>query len=155
MAVLTIDSGCEGDCIKLDCCHRLGIQILPLDKDDNKVPTLADGKSPLEIVGQVKFTAVRGNVKLVFEGYVAKELNADILCGAPFMERNKLVQELHNKCVVVDGKHRWYENSPFCPNVLPEVAVHNVAENNNEPFRSSEGATTNHYQADQEHYQAD
>ena len=156
MAVLTIDSGCEGDCIKLDCCRRLGIKILPLDKDDNKVPTLADGKSPLEIVGQAKFTAVRGNVELVFEGYVAKELNADILCGAPFMERNKLVQELHNKCVVVDGKHRWYENSPFCPNVLPEVAVHNVADNNHEPFRSAERLTPDqeHYQADQEHYQA-
>ena len=49
VAALTIDSGCEGDCIKLETCHRLGIKISPIDKNDNKVPTQADGKSPLEI----------------------------------------------------------------------------------------------------------
>ena len=103
MAVLTIDS----DCVKLDCCHKLGIKVLPLDPDDDKIPTQADGKSPLEIVGQAKFTAMKNNVQFFFEGYVAKELNADILCGAPFMERKKLMQELHNKCVFVDGKYTF------------------------------------------------
>ena len=141
VAALTIDSGCEGDCIKLDCCHKLGIKIQPLDKDDHRIPTQADGKSPLQIVGQAKFTATRGKVTFNFEGYVAKELNADILCGAPFMERNKLVQELHNKCVVVDGKHTFMENSPFCPNLTSEVSVKHVAENNDETFRSPQNET--------------
>ena len=138
MAVLTIDSGCEGDCIKLGCCHKLGIKVLPLDPDDDKIPTQADGKSPLEIVGQAKFTAIKNNVQFFFEGYVAKELNADILCGAPFMERNKLVQELHNKCVVVDGKHTFLENSPFCPNLIPEVSVRHITDANDDDFRPAE-----------------
>lgn len=59
VTALTIDSGCEGNCIRLDTCNHLGIEVLPLDKDDHKVPTQADGESPLEIVGQARFTATR------------------------------------------------------------------------------------------------
>ena len=51
VAPLTIDSGCGGNCARLDTCHRLSIPIRPIDKDDKSVPTQADGKSPLEIVG--------------------------------------------------------------------------------------------------------
>ena len=117
-----------GDCVRLDECHRLGINVLPLDKDDQKVPTQADGHSPLEILGQAKFTAVRGKVEFLFIGYVAKRLNAEILCGGPFMERNKLVQELHKKRIMVDNKHVFLENSPYCPNPVPEVSVRQVAD---------------------------
>ena len=63
VAKLTIDSGSEGDCIRQDVCTRLAIPVLPLDPNDNKVPTQADGLSPLEIVGQAKFTALRRSLK--------------------------------------------------------------------------------------------
>jgi len=118
----------------------LGIEVLPLDKDDNKVPTQADGKSQLEIVGQAKFTAVRGKIKFIFEGYVARVLHAEILCGGPFMETNKLVQELHKKRIVVDGKHVFLENSPFCPNLTSEVSIKHLADNNDDNFRTAEKA---------------
>jgi hypothetical protein len=126
VAALTIDSGCEGNCVLLETCLRLGIEVLPLDPDDRNVPTQADGKSPLEIVGQATFKAVRGKVEFFFVGYVAKQLNADILCGGPFMETNKLVQELHNKRIIIDGKYIFLENSPFCPNPIPNVSVRHV-----------------------------
>ena len=45
-AVLAIDSGCEGNCIRLDEVRRLDIDIIPLEPDD-LVPNQADGKSPL------------------------------------------------------------------------------------------------------------
>ena len=118
----------------------MGIEVLPLDKDDNKVPTQADGKSQLEIVGQAKFTAVRGKIKFIFEGYVARVLHAEILCGGPFMETNKLVQELHKKRIVVDGKHVFLENSPFCPNLTSEVSIKHLADNNDDNFRTAEKA---------------
>ena len=50
---LALDSGCEGDCIRKDECLRLGIPIQPLDHTDKHMPTQADGKSPLSIVGKV------------------------------------------------------------------------------------------------------
>ena len=119
---LTIDSGSEGNCIRLDTCQKLNLQILPLDKDEKAVPTQADGKSLLEIVGQTKFVAIRGKVSLHWSGFVAKTLSSAILCGGPFIEQNKIVQELHHNRIVIDNKHYFLEDSPFRPN----VAVNNV-----------------------------
>ena len=45
VAKLTIDSGSEGDCIREDICKKLGIAILPLDKNDHRIPTQPDGLS--------------------------------------------------------------------------------------------------------------
>ena len=113
--VLTIDSGLEGNCVKLETCNKLGLPVLPLDDDDRSVPTQADGLSPLDIVGQTEFTAVRGKVHLHFKGYVARKLSANILCGGPFIQENKLVQELHNQRIVIDGKYTFLEDSLFRP----------------------------------------
>ena len=120
--ILTIDSGSEGNCIKESICRKLSLPILPLDNDDFSVPTQADGKSPLEIVGQTRFTAVRGNVTFQFTGYVAKKLSANILCGGPFIELNKVVQELHNHRIIVDGKNTFIEDSPFSPDNLLQLS---------------------------------
>ena len=114
---LTIDSGSEGNCIRLDTCSKLSLSVLPLDKDDQSVPTQADGQSPLHVVGQTEFVAVRNEVSLHWKGYVTKTLSAPILCGGPFIEQNKLVQELHNNRVIVDGKHYFLEDSPFNPQI--------------------------------------
>ena len=113
--ILTIDSGAEANCIKLDMCKKLNLKVNPLDNDDVSKPTQADGQSMLEIVGQTKFCAVKGNVTFHFSGYVARTLGADILCGGPFIESNKIVQELHKRRIVVDGKYTFQENSLFRP----------------------------------------
>ena len=113
--ILTIDSGSEGNCMKLETCNRLGLKVLPLDKDDQSKPTQADGQSLLEIVGQTEFYAEKGGVRFHFTGYVAKTLSADILCGGPFIEENEVVQELHNRRIVVANKYYFEENSLFRP----------------------------------------
>ena len=51
LEILTIDSGSEGNCIRLDTCKKLNLPILPLDKDDRSIPMQADGQSKLQIVG--------------------------------------------------------------------------------------------------------
>ena len=67
MALLSLDSGCEGDCILELECHRLNIPILPLDSSDT-VPTQADGHSPLQIKGEAKFQCERDKIILYFDG---------------------------------------------------------------------------------------
>ena len=107
IAQLSLDSGCEGDCIRKDECIRLGLTIQPLDKTDTQIPTQADGQSSLDIIGKVKFKSDRGKpdkLSFTWEGYVTKNLQSAILCGGAFMERNKIVQELQNKRIVVDRK---------------------------------------------------
>ena len=122
-----MDSGCEGACIRLDECKRLGIPIIPLDHTDKLVPTQADGNSPLDILGKVKFHPKRDKITLEFEGYVARNLQSPILCGAPFLVRNKIVQELHNRRIVIDGKYYIEETSEFCPNPVPEVSISSLS----------------------------
>ena len=104
-------------------CKRLNIRIDPLDINDTNLPTQADGNSPLEIVGKTKFIATRGKIDLYYEGYVCKRLQSAILCGGPFMEKNKIVQELSNKRIVIDNKYYVMETSPMCPDPLPEPYI--------------------------------
>ena len=117
-AELSLDSGCEGDCVKESECLRLGIPILPLDKTDS-TPTLADGKSALQIVGKAKFSCTRDKIVLNFDGYVVKNLQANILCGAAFLSRNKIIQELHKNKMVINGKFHILESSPFVQTSIP------------------------------------
>ena len=124
-AMLSLDSGCEGDCIRLDECYRLNIQIKPLDTSDNQIPTQADGKSSLNIVGKVKFEIERDKLTFKYEGYAAKNLQAAILCGGAFLERNKIVQELSEKRIRVNNKHFILESSPLCPPTA-DIAVKQV-----------------------------
>ena len=52
VASLSLDSGCEGDCITIAECQRLGISVTPLSPSDRVLPTQADGKSPLKVLGK-------------------------------------------------------------------------------------------------------
>ena len=100
-AILSLDSGCEGDCIRESECIRLNIAIKPLDNTDTSLPKQADGYSPLHVIGKAKFSAERDKLTFQWEGYVTKSLHSSILCGGAFMERNKVVQELSYKRIKV------------------------------------------------------
>ena len=123
VASLSLDSGCEGDCITIAECHRLNLSVKPLDSTDQILPTQANGKSPLNVLGKVRFTATRGKIQFFFEGYVTSSLQSPILCGGSFLERNLIVQELHKRRIVVAGKY-YIEETPFyCPYPNPTVDV--------------------------------
>ena len=73
-------------------------------------------------MGQTEFVAIRGKVSLNWTGFVAKTLSSSILCGGPFIEKNRIVQELHHNRIVIDSKHYFLEDSPF----RPSISVNNV-----------------------------
>ena len=117
-AVLAIDSGCEGNCIRLDEVRRLDLDIIPLEPDD-LVPNQADGKSPLHTLGSVICTFQRNGLQLKFHGYVVKQLSQPILCGLPFMAANDITQYINKGIMVVQGK-TFLEDPPLNPgNKLP------------------------------------
>ena len=117
-AVLAIDSGCEGNCMREDEVNRLGFAIKALDEDD-LIPNQADGKSPLDTVGQVVTTFCRNGLKLKFHGYVVKNLSQPILCGLPFMVENDITQHINRGVMVVQDKV-IAEDPPLLPgNRLP------------------------------------
>ena len=112
-ATLSIDSGCEGCCMTEAEAIRLGIQIIPLDPED-KIPNQADGSTPLNPLGAAITTFTRDNLILPWHGYVVKHLSQAILCGTPFISRNKIVQHLHKNLMMV-GQKVILEDPPMYP----------------------------------------
>ena len=134
--VLSLDSGCEGNCITEEECKRLQLKIVPLDAQD-KIPSQADGTTSLDPVGAVITTFCRGSHRLHFHGYVVKRLSQPILCGLPFMEQNDLTQNISRKTMTI-GTSVIMQDPPFSPgSPLPfnisevpldiqEVRLHNL-----------------------------
>ena len=97
---------------------RLGIKIRPLDRED-LIPNQADGKTPLDPIGQANVTFVRDNLKLEWNGYILKELSQPIICGAPFISRHNIVQYISKNLMMV-GQKVILEDPPMYPgNNLP------------------------------------
>ena len=142
-----MDSGCECNVMREDECIRLGIIIDPLDQTNTNIPTQADGKSPLQIVGKAKFIAKRGKVDFQWEGYVCRNLQSAILCGGTFMEKNRVVQELANKRIVVANKYYILETSPLCPDPLPESTVSHSRFQNGETLEKKKEMKAEHSEA--------
>ena len=120
IAILSIDSGAEGDCIKEEAALRLGITILPLN-DTDIIPRLADGSTSLIVVGKAIAQFERDKnpkgIKVDFHGYVVQNLSKDILCGVPFIKRNKVIQNIPERKMSVNGRVIIEEPS-FCPSPL-------------------------------------
>jgi len=83
---ITLDSGAETDLIRYDVAVSLGLKI---GKSVHGC-TLADKKTPLNVVGEVHTSFSRDNRSLTFSGLVVKELDVEVLGGIPFMTRNDI-----------------------------------------------------------------
>ena len=100
-AVITIDCGAEADMIRRTAAVRLGIQI----HKSRHGTSQADGKTPLQVVGEVHTTFSRGGRVFHFSGIVVEELDCDILGGVPFLERNDITPRCAKKQIIFsDGE---------------------------------------------------
>ena len=57
---------------------------------------------------------------------VITDLQAKILCGAPFLSHNEIIQDLYNHKVIVDGKFHITEATHFCPTTVQHIGHSNV-----------------------------
>ena len=87
---IILDTGAESNLIREDEARRLGLEVFPTSHRAN----MADGRSPMEVSGEVHFLASRacpasGNShSLRFDGLVVKDLNCSLLGGMPFLDKN-------------------------------------------------------------------
>ncbi|CAC5401565.1 unnamed protein product [Mytilus coruscus] len=72
--------------IKVSSAGYIGVTI----KKSNHSDLLADGVTPLEIVGECHFTLSRDEVDLELEALVVNDYDVDILAGIPFMSSNDI-----------------------------------------------------------------
>ena len=83
-AELMMDSGAEVNLIEERECLRLQLKIKPTAQK----ASMADGASPLKVIGEVKFMCYKDHHALKFSGLVVKNLNCPILAGMPFLVIN-------------------------------------------------------------------
>ena len=102
---LTLDSGAESDMIKESCAIRLGLNILPTKQG----ATQADGKSALNIVGEINIDVHRDGKTFKLKALVARDIDVDVLAGAPFLEENDIILRLSRKEIrLADGTVFYY-----------------------------------------------
>ena len=94
----TLDCGAEANIMSLNECNRLGLEI----QTTRQGAIQGDGKTPLEIVGEVHFHASRGHHKLFFSGLVVKRLDTPVLAGMPFLLRNHVQINFKLNCIVLE-----------------------------------------------------
>ena len=66
----------------------------------------ADGVSKMKPLGEVTFTVTRGSYSLPLEAIVVEELDCDILGGMPFLKANKILIDIPNDTLILNGKHK-------------------------------------------------
>ena len=127
-AVITIDCGAEADLMRKDVAIALGIKI----EKNTQYTTQADGRTPLNVCGEVHVTFTRGNHKFHFSGLVVENLDVEILAGVPFQERNGVdVSCIRKELTLLDGtiiKYGAVTKSVDSPSSIRRAAVLRVGE---------------------------
>ena len=77
---------------------QLGLKVL---KSDQKA-VQADGKTKLDVVGEVHETFTRGKVKFHFSGLIVTNLDTEILGGTPFQKTNAIMTDFVNENIIVN-----------------------------------------------------
>lgn len=83
---VTLDSGATGNMIRASAARSLGVEI----EESSQSASQADGRSPLNVVGEVRIKLTNGDNVFFFEGLVTDTLDVDVLGGTPFMIRNDI-----------------------------------------------------------------
>ena len=122
---VTLDSGATVSYIKLNVAKKYDLKIRPNDQ----LSKLADGKTKMPAVGEIKETFFRNEWSVIFHAIVVKDLHADIIGGNNFIKENKIIQDFDLKTITVHKKYNVPETSPSL--ILPTQPNNLLLQNNN------------------------
>ncbi len=94
------DTGATSSLIRLDFASKAGLKISQTTHTANQ----ADGKTKLDIRGEVQIELSRGARKLSLEALVVRDLDCDILAGMSFLEDNQISLDIPNHRIIIGGK---------------------------------------------------
>ena len=116
---LDLDSGANVSFCKLDTVRAHGFKINP----NGQLSRLADGKTPMEALGEVDEIFFRNQFQVRFHAIVTKDLHTDFIAGNNFIKENKVIQDFDANTITVHKKYTVPETSrdmilPTQPNNL-------------------------------------
>ena len=104
----TLDTGATINMIHESVANQLGLTITP----STQIATQADGKSEIDIVGEVRFQVSRDNQLLYFEGLVARKMDSEALAGIPFIAQNNIsIHPAKNVVMINDIQYPYGSSS--------------------------------------------
>jgi hypothetical protein len=111
---LTIDTGAETNLIKESVAIGMGAKILR----SNQMSYQADGKTQLNVIGEVHLQLQRDHHRFYLEALVVSNLDVDVLAGIPFMDANDIgVFPKRKEIILKDNQVVPYGNS-----AIPDVS---------------------------------
>ena len=103
---IVIDSGATGNFIHLDVVRRLGISINKTRHKANQ----ADGNAKMDVIGEIAVVFQKDHHQLYFDGLVVTKLDADVIGGSPFQDKNDIFPRVSKKCVQIGECQYPYDN---------------------------------------------
>ena len=125
MVTMIMDTGATASMINVALCQVIGLQVYPSPHSAIQ----ADGDSSLEVVGEIHTTILMDNyISLPLHAVVVRKLKAGLLVGMSFMRENKIVIDMPNNSIMVDGNNVVHFNNQIGnPKVsLVRAEVNNV-----------------------------
>ena len=92
-----LDTGAETTFISMRCANDLDLQY----QDSKQGAVQADAKTRLKVVGEVKFSLVRGAHTFHCEALVVEEDVGDVVGGEPFLEVNDIYVRSSKKLIYI------------------------------------------------------
>ena len=106
---IVVNSGATCNMNRYTSAKRLGAKILKTFQSARQ----ADGSSPLNVVGETRFTPEWGDTWYYFKGLVIKNLDTEIQGGVPFLQRNDLpIRPARSEIWIGDTRIRYGSFTP-------------------------------------------
>ena len=123
-AYIYLDYGTTGDLISISEVKRLNLDMHPTQQK----AVMADGGTPLQVLGEVYCQFQYSHHKLVFNALVVKEVKGDILGGVPFHKVNDIFARIAKRTIFI-GDCCKLQYNPGLPPSLPTSRAVTVARN--------------------------
>lgn len=94
---IVLDYGTTGDMISLDLAKKLHLPI----SSTNQRANMADGGTPMNVVGETHVVFTLGHHQLKFNALVATNVSGDILGGVPFHRTNDIHVRIKTKTIMI------------------------------------------------------
>ena len=121
---IVIDTGATSSMVSLHFVQRVGLSILPTSQGARQMD-----KSLVNVRGEVKFYVTFGNLRLLVEALITDSLDCDVLGGVPFGKANRVMVDLENERLFIQGQQ-------FPWGATSEVPVHRIRQSNSVVLRN-------------------
>lgn len=96
---LTLDTGATSNMVRASAARMYGFPITPA----SQIARQADGVTPMDVIGEVHCSVIRGDLTFELDALVVQQLDVDVLAGNPFMTKNDIGVRPAKRQIVING----------------------------------------------------